>query len=176
MIGNYIGAPIGGVINTDTGNTGFLAVTLDDAALSSTGAVAIAGQAPVVLDAAVLSATGALAISGTSSITLDDVSLAATGALGIAGTEGTLLDDVTLSATIARDPQAILTVVLDDVTLVATAHVAARVLARIGDGGYANTPATISGKRTIVMAGANIGRTSARGSSLTHLTAGGGRL
>ena len=155
MIGNYIGAPIGGVINTDTGNTGFLAVTLDDAALSSTGAVAIAGQVPVVLDAAVLSATGALAISGTSSITLDDVSLAATGALGISGTEGTLLDDV---------------------TLVATAHVAARVLARIGDGGYANTPATISGKRTIVMAGANIGRTSARGSSLTHLTAGGGRL
>lgn len=155
MIGNYIGAPIGGVINTDTGNTGFLAVTLDDATGNATGTLAISGQVSATLGDATLIATGALALAGSAGITLSDITIAATGSLDIAGGVGT---------------------VLDDASLIATAHVAARVLARIGDGGYANTPAAFSGKRTMTMAGANIGRTSARGSSLTHLTAGGGRL
>ena len=176
MIGNYIGAPIGGVINTDTGNTGFLAVTLDDATGNATGTLAISGQVSATLGDATLIATGALALTGSAAITLSDITIAATGSLDIAGGVGTVLDDATLSATVARDPQAVLGIVLEDSSLIATAHVAARVLARIGDGGYANTPAAFSGKRTMTMAGANIGRTQARGSSLTHISVGGGRL
>ena len=103
MIGNYIGAPIGGVINTDTGNTGFLAVTLDDATGNATGTLAISGQVSATLGDATLIATGALALTGSAAITLSDITIAATGSLDIAGGVGTVLDDATLSATMARD-------------------------------------------------------------------------
>ena len=114
MIGNYIGAPIGGVINTDTGNTGFLAVTLDDATGNATGTLAIRGKVGATLGDATLIATGALALAGSAGITLSDITIAATGSLDIAGGVGTVLDDATLSATMARDPQAVLGIVLDD--------------------------------------------------------------
>jgi len=113
-------APISAIPqNEDLGNTGVLAVTLDDVTLVAAGTLALAGQANVILDDVTLTATGTLALSGSAAIVLDDATLVATGILDIHGTEGT---------------------VLDDVTLVAAAHVAARVLAHIRSGGYAHAP------------------------------------
>jgi hypothetical protein len=96
MIGNFIGAPIGA--NIAFGNTGVLAVTLDDVILVSAGALSIAATATVTLDDAILVATGALALSGAAAIVLDDTTLLATGDLEIHATEGALLDDVNLEA------------------------------------------------------------------------------
>lgn len=97
MIGAFIGAPIGAYIAS--GDTGVLAVTLDDVTLVSAGALSIAASAIVTLDDVALIAAGAITLSGIAAIVLDDADLVATGELSIHGWEGTLLDDVDLEAT-----------------------------------------------------------------------------
>ncbi len=118
MIGNPIGYPIGGVENIALGNTGVVDVTLDDATLSASSALAISGQETTTLDDATLVATGTLDLAATAAITLDAATLVATGTLTLSGTAG---------------------ITLDDVTLIATANVAARVLASIRAGGHINS-------------------------------------
>jgi len=105
MIGNFIGAPIGGVMSAgELGNTGVLAVTLDDVTLIATGTLALAGQANVTLDDVALTATGTLALSGSAAIVLDDATLEATAVTEIHGNLGTVLGDVTLVATGIYEP------------------------------------------------------------------------
>lgn len=62
MIGNPIGYPIGGVENLALGNTGVVDVTLDDATLSASSALAISGQETTTLDDATLVATGLISL------------------------------------------------------------------------------------------------------------------
>lgn len=176
MIGSFIGAPIGGVNNYQTGNTGVAAVTLGDLSQTATGTLAISGQTSTTLGDVTLTATGTIALTGSASITLDDVTLSATGALAISGVGSTVLDDLTLSATMAHDPHAVGGVVLDDIVFVASAHVGARILARIGSGGYADSPDVLGGATAIIAARSAMSPPRSRGGSITRLTAGGGRI
>lgn len=113
MIGGFIGKPIGGAMG-DAGIAGTLSKTLDDAALSAAGAVALKAALSKTLDDAALSATGVIALKGAAAITLADATLAATGAVAIKGTLSATLADATLSSSGAIALKASLSVTLDD--------------------------------------------------------------
>lgn len=71
-----------------------LAATLADVAVSSSGALLIAGQVVGTLDDATLAAVGVLPLNGTATITLGDLLVSASGTLAITGSVSVTLADL----------------------------------------------------------------------------------
>lgn len=106
----------GALVAAASDRTGTLSVSLDDVALSSTGAVSLKAALSATLSNLSLSSAGALSLAGVSSVTLGDVTLAATGRVAIAGGVAATLSDAALSATGRVAISATLAAVLDNVS------------------------------------------------------------
>lgn len=122
MIGNHIGGPIGALVVDQNSIYASLEVTLDDATLVSTGAVAVTGEVTASLDDATLAATGTGELSGQVAAVLQDAALSATGKLDITGQEAGQLDDAALLATSELALAGEVTALLQDATLEAAAN------------------------------------------------------
>ena len=132
---------------------GEAAVVLDDATLSATGVLDLAGQLGGTLEPATLSATGVLPIVAAAAPTLADATLSATGALDLAGQLGGTLEPATLSATAVLPILAAAAPTLDDATLQATG-----LLDLAGQLGGTLEPATLSATGELADAPANTGQ------------------
>jgi len=105
---------MGVTVNELAGATGLVSKTLDDAASSIAGQLALAAQSGPTLDPATLSSAGALPSVGSLIATTEDATSAGAGELPGHGAGSTLLDDATVAAVAALPIAGAVSLSLDD--------------------------------------------------------------
>ena len=98
-----------------TSITGTLAVTLDDIAVASAGAIAHNGNLAVTLDDITFAGSGSVTHNGTLAVTLDDITFAGAGVNGHTGSLAISLDDIAVAVSGVIKHNGTLALTLDDI-------------------------------------------------------------
>lgn len=98
-----------------TSITGTLAVTLDDIAVASAGAIVHNGNLAVTLDDIVFAGSGSVTHNGTIAVTLADITFAGAGVNGHTGSLAISLDDIAVAVSGVIKHNGTLAITLDDI-------------------------------------------------------------